>query len=68
MSASPSAKPPSRRSTNPRLGRVVYEPQRNARGEPAIWVERLALDKLDALRASTESYSDAILQLVELDS
>jgi hypothetical protein len=33
-----------------------------------IWVERLALDKLDALRASSESYSDAILQLVELDA
>jgi hypothetical protein len=33
-----------------------------------IWVERLALDKLDALRASGESYSDAILRLVELDA
>ena len=55
-------------AANSRLGRVVYEPERNAKGEPVIWVERLALDKLDALRALSESYSDAILRLVELDA
>jgi hypothetical protein len=45
-------------AANSPLGRVVYEPERNAKGEPVTWVERLALDKLDALRALSESYSD----------
>ena len=45
-------------AANSPLGRVVYEPERDAKGEPVTWVERLALDKLDALRASSESYSD----------
>jgi hypothetical protein len=47
------------------VGRVVYEPERNAKGERLIWVERLALDKLDALRALSESYSDVILRHVK---
>jgi hypothetical protein len=44
------------------LGRVVYEPGLNAKGE------RLALNKLDALRALSESYSDVILRLVEREA
>jgi hypothetical protein len=50
------------------FGRVVYEPERNARGERLIWVERRALDKLDGVRALSESYSDVILRLVELEA
>ena len=52
-------------AANSPLGRVVYDPERNAKGERLIWVERLALDKLDAQRALTESYSDVILRLVD---
>ena len=37
------------------LGRVVYEPERNTHGQRLIWVERLALDKLTALRGPGES-------------
>jgi hypothetical protein len=48
-----------------RLGRVVYEPMLNAKGERLIWVEWLALNKLDALRARSETYSDVILRRVE---
>ena len=49
------------------LGRVVYEPELNAEGERLIWVERPALDKLDALRGPGESSSGVILRLVELE-
>ena len=45
-------------AANSPLGRVVYEPDRNAKGEPVTWIERLALDKLDALRASIGSNTD----------
>jgi len=50
------------------LGRIVYEPERNAPGQRLIWVERLALDKLDALRGPSESHSDVILRLVEIEA
>ena len=50
------------------LGRVVYEPRLNAQGERLIWVERIALDKLDAMRGADESYSDVILRLVEIEA
>ena len=49
------------------LGRVVYEPRLNAQGERLIWVERIALDKLDAMRGADESYSDVILRLAAGD-
>ena len=49
-----------------RLGRIVYEPEPNPKGERLIWVERRALDRLEALRALSEGYSDVILRLVEL--
>jgi hypothetical protein len=54
-------------ATSP-LVRVVYEIERNAKGERLIWVERLALDKLDAQRALSKSYSDVILRLVAPDA
>ena len=47
------------------LGRIVYEPERNAHGQRVIWVERLALNKLAAQRRSGESYSDVILRLID---
>jgi hypothetical protein len=50
------------------FGRVVYEPGLNAKGERLIWVELLALNKLDALRALSDSYSDVILRLVEREA
>ena len=50
------------------LARVVYEPELNLKGERLIWVERLWANKLTALRGSGESYSDAILRLVEMEA
>jgi hypothetical protein len=47
------------------LGRVVYEPLLNAKGERVIWVEGHAFDRLEALRGPCESHSDVILRLVE---
>ena len=50
------------------LVRVIYEPERDARGRRLIWVEQLAVSRLDALRGPSESYSDVILRLVESEA
>jgi hypothetical protein len=50
------------------LGSVMYEAELNARGERLIWIERLALNKLDGVRGPSESYSDVILRLVEMEA
>jgi hypothetical protein len=50
------------------LGRVVYEPLLNAKGERLIWIEPAVLDKLEALRGPRESLSDVILRLVKMES
>jgi hypothetical protein len=38
-----------------------------AQGENLIWLERAVVDRLRSLRGPGESFSDAILPLVELE-
>jgi hypothetical protein len=45
------------------LGSVGYEAKRTEQGEVLIWLERRALDRLDALRQHGEGYSDVILRM-----
>jgi len=47
------------------LGSVGYEAQLDAQGRRLIWLERAIVDRLRAMRGPGESYSDAILRLVE---
>jgi hypothetical protein len=44
------------------LGSVGYE-----RGERTVWLEDAMADRLGAIRGPGESYSDAILRLVEIE-
>ena len=44
------------------LGSVGYEAKRTDQGEILIWLERRALDRLDALRQPGEGYSEIILR------
>jgi hypothetical protein len=48
------------------FGTVGVEPQLNERGERLIWLEERQLDKLNTIRRSGESYSEAILRLATL--
>jgi hypothetical protein len=48
------------------LGTVACEPQPNENGERLIWVEERRLDKLNSIRRSDESYSEAIIRLTAL--
>jgi hypothetical protein len=48
------------------LGTVAAEPQLNERGERLIWLEERRLDKLNSIRRSGESYSEAIVRLATL--
>ena len=50
------------------LGSVGYERDLNAQGERVIWLEKVWIDKLDAIRMPGESYSDVILWLAELEA
>ena len=54
-------------ATLPR-GSVAYEPELNAQGERLIWVEAFALRRLTAMRGLSESYSDVILRVVEMEA
>ncbi len=47
------------------LGSVGYETEANERGERLIWLADAMVDRLAATRGPDESYSDAILRLVE---
>jgi hypothetical protein len=47
------------------LGSVGYEPELNAKGEMHIWIDQRQADKLAAMRGPGESYSDAILRIVD---
>ena len=49
------------------LGSVAYEKQLNSKGECFVWLEPNVVNRLRAMRAPGESYSDAILRLVESD-
>jgi len=44
------------------LGSVGYEAEANERGERLIWLEDAMADRLGAMRAPSESYSDVILR------
>ena len=46
------------------LGTVKCEP--NEKGERVIWIEERWLDKLNSIRLSGESYSEAIIRLAAL--
>jgi hypothetical protein len=48
------------------LGTVGYESEPSPKGERWIWLEETWINKLDAIRMPGESYSDAILWLVEI--
>ena len=48
------------------LGTVACEPQPNEKGERVIWIEERWLDKLNSIRRSGESYSEAIIRLAAL--
>jgi hypothetical protein len=47
------------------LGSVGFENPVNENGERLIWLERAAVDRLRSLRGPGESYSDAILPVVD---
>jgi hypothetical protein len=49
------------------LGSVGYESEPNERGERYVWLEAAMADRLGAMRRAGESYSDAILRLVETE-
>jgi hypothetical protein len=40
------------------LGSVGYEAEANDRGECAVWLEEVWVDRLGAMRGPGESYSD----------
>jgi hypothetical protein len=48
------------------LGTVACEPRPNENGERLIWLEQRRLDKLNSIRRSGESYSQAIIRLATL--
>ena len=50
------------------LGSVGYENKTNEKGERLIWLEPTVVNRLRAMRSPGESYSDAILRLVEAAS
>jgi hypothetical protein len=45
------------------LGSVGYENATNEKGERLIWLDRVVVDRLRALRGVGESYSDVILRI-----
>ena len=50
------------------LGSVGFEPKIDAKGQHLIWVEAAVADRLTAMRRPSESLSDVILRLVELEA
>jgi hypothetical protein len=50
------------------LGSVAYETEVTEWGERTVWLEDAMADRLGAMRGPGESYSDAILRLVELET
>jgi hypothetical protein len=48
------------------LGSVAYEAEVTEKGERLIWLEDAMADRLGAMRKPGESYSDAVLRLVEM--
>ena len=50
------------------VGSVNYEAKTNAKGERLIWLEERWINRLSALRRPSDSYSDVILRLVEIEA
>ena len=50
------------------LETVAYEPHVRAKGERLIWLEERWINRLSALRRPSDSYSDVILRLVEIEA
>jgi hypothetical protein len=50
------------------LGSVAYEAEANEQGDRLIWLEDAIADRLATMRGTGESYSDAILRLVERET
>jgi hypothetical protein len=50
------------------LGSMSFENATNEQGERLIWLDHAVVDRLRAMRGPGESYSGAILRLVEMDA
>jgi hypothetical protein len=50
------------------LGSVGYEAKRSDQGDYFVWLERLALSRLDALRQPGEGYSEVILRVAQIEA
>ena len=50
------------------FGSAVFDREPDVNGEYQIWLARAVVDWLKAMRAPSESYSDVILQLVEIEA
>jgi hypothetical protein len=50
------------------LGSGGYENEINERGERLIWLDHAVVARFRAVRGPGESYSDAIMRLVEADA
>jgi hypothetical protein len=50
------------------FGSVMYEAKTTSDGERFIWLERLALSKLHALRQPGEGYSEVILRMAQIEA
>jgi hypothetical protein len=48
------------------FGSVGYDAKRTADGQIFIWLERRALDRLDALRHPGQVYSEIILRMAQI--
>ena len=49
------------------LGSVGYESEVNELGERLVWLQTSVVDRLMAMREPSESYSDVILRLIEVE-
>ena len=49
------------------LGSVGYGSEVNERGERLVWLQTSVVDRLTAMREPSESYSDVILRLIEVE-
>ena len=49
------------------LGSMGYEGEVNERGERLVWLQTSVVDRLMAMREPSESYSDVILRLIEVE-
>jgi hypothetical protein len=50
------------------LGSVGYEAEADERGERAVWLDEVWVNRLGAMRGPDESHSYAILRLVEQEA